>query len=329
MKMKAVMFQEGGSAETLHIRDVPMPRVGPGQLLLEVGATAVNRADILQRMGKYPPPKGASPILGLEVAGTVSAIGEGVDGFSRGDRVFGLVSGGGYAQFCLIDADMAMSMPAEWDFGYAAAIPEVFFTAGETLFTLGGLKAGESVLIHAGGSGVGTAGTQMAHAIGAEVFVTAGSWEKIEASKKLGSRAGIHYKTEDFATRIDELTDGKGVHLVQDFIGASYLSRNLQVLRRGGRLVLVGLLGGARTELNLALLLAKQIKIFGSIMRGLPLAEKVEIKQRFEARWLPRLIAQEIRPVIYEAFSYEEVSKAHSLMEENRHFGKIVLRIQA
>src|SRR5262249_13014838 len=203
----------------------------------------------------YPPPPGESDILGLELAGEVEAIGPAAQGFRVGDRVFGLVGGGGYAEKALIDYRMAMPIPAGWSFVEAAAVPEVFFTANETLFTLGQLAPGETVLIHAGASGVGTAGIQMARHIGARVFATAGSPEKVARITELGAEVGINYKTEDFAARVRTLTNRSGVELVQDFVGAAYLQRNLQCLKVGGRLVLVGLIGGAKVEADLGLIL--------------------------------------------------------------------------
>src|SRR5215470_68347 len=244
--MQAITFETPGEPEVLRLTEVPDPVPGPEQLLVRVRATALNRADTLQRRGQYPPPPGESDILGLELAGEVEAVGTMTQGFRVGDRVFGLVGGGSYAEKAVIDYRMAMPIPAHWSFVEAAAVPEVFLTANETLFTLGQLAPGETVLIHAGASGVGTAGIQMAHHIGARVFATAGSSDKIARITALGAEAGINYKTEDFATRVRELTNRAGVELVQDFIGAAYWQRNLQCLKVDGRLVLVGLMGGTK-----------------------------------------------------------------------------------
>ena len=326
--MQAVTFVEGGGADTLTVEEVARPLAGPGQLLVAVHAAGINRADVMQRKGFYPPPPGASPILGLELAGVVEAVGPDVDGFKPGDRVFGLVEGGAYADYCTMHAALAMPIPDDWAFTFAAAVTETFYTANETLFGVGGLVEGEHVLIHAGGSGVGSTGIQMAKAAGAHIYTTAGSPEKLARCLKLGAHVGIHYKTEDFVQKILEATNGEGVHLVQDFIGAAYLTRNLKVLQQRGRLVVVGLLGGSRAELDMGLILRKQLKIQGSVMRSLPLAEKVEIKQRFCDRWLPLLVKGALKPVIYEEIPMGRVPEAHQLMEENRHFGKIVLRIQ-
>ncbi len=325
--MKAIVIPEFGDAEVLTLMDVPTPQPGPNELLVNVRATGVNRADILQRRGYYPPPPGESEIMGLEIAGVVEALGSNVEGFQKGDRVFGLVSGGGYAEQALLDYRMAMTIPEPWDFPMASATPEVFFTANETLFTGGNLKEGEAVLIHAGGSGVGTAGTQMAHLMGANVFVTAGSPQKIEQSLKLGSNAGINYKTQDFVEEVKRQTRGQGVHLVLDFVGAAYLNRNLQALQHQGRLALVGLMGGTKAELNLAVVISKRLKLFGFIMRSLPIADKIAIKRRFEEHWFPKLIHGQIRPIIDSVFPLEQAAEAHKYMESNQHFGKIVLTI--
>jgi putative PIG3 family NAD(P)H quinone oxidoreductase len=326
--MQAIIFETPGDPDVLRLCEVPAPVPGPEQLLVRVRATALNRADTLQRRGQYPPPPGESDILGLELAGEVEAIGAAVHGFAPGDRVFGLVGGGGYAEKALIDYRMAMPIPPGWDFIRAAAVPEVFFTANETLFTLAGLQGGETVLIHAGASGVGTAGIQMARYVGARVLVTAGSAEKITRTIELGAEVGINYKEEDFATRVQELTSNAGVDLIQDFIGAAYWQRNLQCLKAGGRLVLVGLMGGAEVKADLGLIMRKRLRIIGSVMRSQPLANKIAITQRFRERWLPLLASGTIRPIIDRTFPLAEAAAAHRYMEENRNIGKIVLVVE-
>jgi putative PIG3 family NAD(P)H quinone oxidoreductase len=323
--MKAITFDVPGDPEVLHLSEVPDPVPGPEQLLIRVRATALNRADTMQRRGNYPPPPGESDILGLELAGEVEAVGAATHGFSPGERVFGLVGGGGYAEKALIDYRMAMPIPTGWDFVKAVAVPEVFFTANETLFTLGGLQGGETVLIHAGASGVGTAGIQMARHAGARVFVTAGSAEKIARTVELGAEAGINYKEEDFAAWIQELTNQAGVDLIQDFIGAGYLQRNLECLRIAGRLVLVGLMSGDKVEVDLGLIMRKRLRVIGSVMRSQPLENKIAITQRFRERWLPPLESGTIRPIIDTTFPLAEGAVAHRYMEENRNTGKIIL----
>jgi NADPH:quinone reductase-like Zn-dependent oxidoreductase len=222
---------------------------------------------------------------------------------------------------------MAMPIPAGWSFAQAAAVPEVFFTAQETLFTLGGLKEDETVLIHAAASGVGTAGIQMARETGVHIFITAGSTDKIRRCVELGATAGCNYKERDFADWIKEVTNGQGVDLIEDFIGAAYWERNLRSLKVGGRLVLVGLMGGVKVEANLGLIMTKRLQIFGSVLRSRPLADKIAITQRFRAKWLPLLAAGRIQPIIDRVFPLAQVAEAHRYMEENRNFGKIILEI--
>lgn len=325
--MKAIIKIGDGGPGVLKLGEVETPKPKSTQLLINVKSTALNRADILQRKGLYPPPAGESEILGLELSGVVEEKGAAVTGFELGDRVFGLVGGGGYAEYAIIDCQMAMHIPEDWSFEKAAAVPEVFLTANETLFKLGCLSSGESVLIHAGGSGVGTAGIQMANNVGAKVFITAGSNEKIEKAKMLGCTEGINYKTHDFAESIKNLTEGKGVDVVQDFIGQPYFEKNCSILKPNGRLLIVGLMGGPNAEIDLGIILRKRLQIFGSIMRPLKLKEKISITQRFVDRWLPLLQTGVINPVIDTIMPLEKADEAHRHMESNGNFGKIILRI--
>lgn len=325
--MKAIILSHFGAIDALHLRETPPPTPSAEQLLIKVHATALNRADILQRKGLYPPPAGDSEILGLELAGEVVAWGEQVQGFQQGDRVFGLVGGGAYAEYAVIDAQMALHIPETWSYEFAAAIPEVFMTANETLFELGQLQAGESVLIQAGASGVGTAAIQMARAAGASVFVTAGSDEKVKKCLDLGAHYAINYKNEDFYEKIMQLTDKEGVDVIEDFIGASYFERHLKLLKSQGRLIIVALMGGHKTEIPLNLLLTKRLKVYGSVMRSRTLAEKRELTQRFSQRWLPLLQQGAIKPIIDSIIPLAEVQRAHQLMEMSQHFGKIVLKV--
>jgi len=323
--MKAVVIKSHGGIEGLDWTDVADVVPTSLELLVRVRAAGVNRADILQRQGFYPPPPGESEIPGLEIAGDVVAMGEETKGFQVGDRIFGLVAGGGYGEFCPIHYRMAMPLPTDWSYSQGAAVTEVFYTAGETLFTHGGLREGEDVLIHAGGSGVGSAGIQLATRAGARVYVTAGSQAKIDRCMALGAVAGFNYKQEDFVAGIQRETAGAGVHQVLDFIGGAYLNRNLQVLRPMGRLVVVGLLGGRKAELDLGLILTRRLRIIGSVMRSLSLEEKRAIKQRFMKRWMPGFEENGLQPIIYAEVPVENVREAHKIMEENLHFGKIVL----
>lgn len=325
--MQAITVSVPGGPEVLRLTTLPDPTPAAEQILVRVRATALNRADVMQRLGQYPPPPGESDILGLELAGEVEAVGTAVKDLAPGDRVFGLVGSGGYAEKAVIDARMAMPIPAGWSFAQAAAVPEVFFTAQETLFTLGGLKEGETVLIHAAASGVGTAGIQMARETGARILVTAGSADKIQRCVELGATAGCNYKERDFAEWVKEVTNGQGVDVIEDFIGAAYWERNLRSLKTGGRLVLVGLMGGVKVEANLGLLMTKRLQIFGSVLRSRPLADKIAITQRFRSKWLPLLAAGRIKPIVDRVFPLAQVADAHRYMEENRNFGKIILEV--
>ena len=325
--MQAVIFDASGGPEILKVGHVADPVPGADQILVRVRATALNRADTLQRQGLYPPPPGESDVLGLELAGEVEAVGSAVRDVHVGDRVFGLVGGGGYAEKAVLDARMAMPMPAGWSFAAAAAVPEVFFTAQETLFTLAELRPGETVLIHAGASGVGTAGIQMARETGANVLVTAGSAEKIARCVELGATAGCNYKERGFADWVHERTDGRGVDVIEDFIGAAYWDDNLKSLAVGGRLVLVGFMGGTKAQTNLGLILMKRLRIFGSVLRSRPLADKIDITRRFQADWLPLLEAGRIKPIIDRRFSLHEAADAHRYMEANKNVGKIILDV--
>ena len=325
--MQAITASTPGGPEVLRLSTVPDPTPTAEQVLVRVRATALNRADVMQRLGQYPPPPGESNILGLELAGEVEAVGVAVKDIAPGDRVFGLVGSGGYAEKAVIDARMAMPIPAGWSFAQAAAVPEVFFTAQETLFTLGGLQEGETVLIHAAASGVGTAGIQMARETGARTLITAGSAEKIQRCIDLGATAGCNYKERDFAEWVKEVTLGQGVDVIEDFIGAAYWDRNLRSLKTGGRLVLVGLMGGVKVEANLGLVMTKRLQIFGSVLRSRSLADKIAITQRFRAKWLPLLAAGRIKPIIDHIFPLAQTAEAHRYMEENRNFGKIILEV--
>ena len=325
--MQAIRVTKPGGPEVLQLMTVPDPVPTAEQLLVRVRATALNRADTLQRTGNYPPPAGETDTLGLELAGEVEAVGSAVKEIKPGDRVCALVGSGGYAEKAVFDVRMAMPIPPGWSFVQAAAVPEVFFTAQETMFTLGNLKAGETVLIHAAASGVGTAGIQMAREIGARILVTAGSADKIQRCLELGATAGCNYKERDFADWVKEVTKDQGVDLIEDFIGASYWDKNLRSLKIGGRLVLVGLMGGVKVEANLQLIMAKRLQIFGSVLRARPLTDKIDITQRFRERWLPLLASGRIKPIVDRVFPLAQAADAHRYMEENRNFGKIILEV--
>ena len=324
--MRCVKVKEPGGPDVLEIVDLPEPGPGTGQLLVRNFAAGLNRADLLQRRGLYPPPAGESDILGLEFAGEVAAAGEGVEGFSRGDRVFGLCGGGAYAEFLVVDARLAVSIPSNMSYESAAAAPEAFYTAEDGLFSLGGLKEGQTVLVHAGASGVGTAAIQLAVAAGARVIATAGTAEKAAACEELGA-AGVNYRAKDFSEAVAGLTAGEGVDLVLDLVGASYWDRNIASLRSGGRMVLLGLLGGASAEVNLGSVLSKRLSIIGSVMRSRSTEEKAEVTARFRERTLPLLESGELKTVVDSILPLEDVRQAHERMEENLNTGKIILRL--
>jgi putative PIG3 family NAD(P)H quinone oxidoreductase len=307
--------------------EVPTPEPGADAALVQIHATAVNRADLLQRRGFYPPPPGEPDILGMEAAGVVVAKGERVEKWQIGDRVCCLLGGGGYAEYVAVHGDMLLPIPTHLDFIQAAAIPEVFYTAFITLFLEGDLRANERALVHAGGSGVGTAAIQLARQRGAQVFVTAGSDDKLARCAELGADAGINYKTEDFAERVAKLTGGEGVDVVLDCVGGSYLERNVGALRAKGRLVIIGLMGGAKAEINLALLVGKRLRVLGSVLRARPLAEKIAITEAFKTEVLPLLASGQVKPIVDAVYPITEAAQAHEYVAANRNFGKVVLRV--
>ena len=325
--MKAVLFDPPGRVEDLHLAEVPRPDPAAGELLVRNFATALNRADLLQRRGLYPPPAGASDILGLEFSGEVAEVGEGVDTFRRGDRVFGLCAGGAYAEFLCIDQRLAMAIPDTLSFDAAAAIPEAFLTAGECLFELARLRADETLLVHAGASGVGSAAIQLARRAGVRVAATVGSPEKASFCDELGVDRVIEYREQDFVTAVLGETEGRGVDVVLDFIGADYLERNLKALAIGGRLLLIGLLGGRKAELDLSTLLMRRLSILSTTMRGQSIEAKGAMTRRFHDTVLPAFESGELRPLIDEVYSLEDVRQAHARMEANENRGKIILRL--
>ncbi len=326
--MKAIVTTGPGGVDVLRMGECEDPVPAQGELLVRVRATALNRADLLQRRGLYPPPAGASDVLGLEIAGEVVAAGPGCEGWARGDRAFALVPGGGYAERAAVPAAMAMRIPDRLSFEAAAAVPEVFLTAYLNLFDLGGLGPGRSVLVHAGASGVGTAAIQLAREAGAVCLVTAGSAEKIARCLDLGARAGWNYRQGPFAPWVAEQTGGKGVDLVLDTVGAPYLEQNLRSLAVDGAMIVVGLLGGARAEkIDLGLLLSRRLRIVGSTLRALPLDRKIALAKRFAAFGLPRLADGRLCPVVDSILDWADAAKAHARMESNANIGKIVLRV--
>lgn len=325
--MKAIVITDPGAPDGLQLQEVPEPEPRPGYVLVDVKATALNRADLLQRRGLYPPPKGESDILGLECAGIVSAVPQGVQGVREGDRVMALLPGGGYAERVAIPARMAIPLPESLSFEQGAAIPEAFLTAREALFTLGRLEAGHTALVHAAAGGVGSAAVQLAHQHGARVIATAGSADKLEKVRTLGADVLVNYREQDFADVVLERSDGKGADVVLDFVGGAYWDRHARCLATGGRCVVIGVLGGMTAEVNLALLLRKRLQILGLVMRSRPVSDKIAITDAFIRESLPLFSEQRLHPVIDRTFPLSEAGAAHAYMEQNKNFGKIVLTV--
>lgn len=328
--MKAVLVKKPGDVDQLCIGDFPKPVCGKEEILFKVKATALNRADLLQRRGYYPPPEGASPLMGLEAAGVVEEIGENcAEDWKIGDRVFALLPSGGYAEYVTVPEKMALRIPEGISFSEAASIPEAFLTAFQTLFWVGRLNKGEHVLIHAGAGGVGSAAIQLARAAGAIPIVTVGSEKKQRFCLDLGAQHAFNYKDGDFASRVLDATEGQGVEMVLDFIGAAYWKQNIKVLKMDGRWVLIGTLGGTRLEqVSLAPILNKRLQLTGTTLRNRSLDYKISLSHEFASFAISRLKGGEIRPVIDRVFPFEQVKEAHKYMEANRNCGKIVLNLE-
>jgi putative PIG3 family NAD(P)H quinone oxidoreductase len=327
--MQAIVVREPGDEQVLRVADAPRPAPGPSDLRIRVRAAGVNRADLLQRQGLYPPPPGASDILGLECAGTVVEVGSAVRGFAAGERVMALLTGGGYAEEAVVDHGSVLRIPPGMSDEEAGGFPEVFLTAFSNLFMprLGALAPGETALVHGGGGGVGTAAIRLLREADHRVFVTAGSDDKCRQCVELGATAAINYRSEEFADRVRELTAGRGVDVILDHIGARYFAANVGALAPGGRLVEIGLMGGAVAEVNLARMLVARLSVIGSTLRSRPNAEKAAIVAAFDERFGAALAAGRLRPVIHRVLPLAEAPEAHRLMQASEHFGKIVLRV--
>jgi putative PIG3 family NAD(P)H quinone oxidoreductase len=326
--MKAVLISEPGGPDVLSVGEVADPVPAAGEVLLDVVATAVNRADLLQRAGHYPPPPGASPILGLECSGRIAALGSGVTGWQVGDEVCALLSGGGYAERVSVPAVQLMRVPAGLDLISAAALPEVTCTVWSMVFDrapAAALLPGESFLVHGGSSGIGTMAIQLAAAQGSRVFTTAGSAEKLAACRDLGAEVAINYRDADFAAVVADHTGGAGVDVVLDTIGAKYLAANLDALATGGRISVIGLLGGSSGSLNLAVLMQKRATIFAAGLRARPVEQKAAIVTGTEAHVWPLISAGRVRPVVHEVLPLAEAGQAHRMVERSDHIGKLVL----
>ncbi|MBX5456398.1 MAG: NAD(P)H-quinone oxidoreductase [Thermogemmatispora sp.] len=324
--MRAVVITRPGGPEVLAIREVPTPEPQGDQVRVRVHAAGLNRADLLQRAGGYPaPPDVPSGIPGLEFAGTVDAVGPLARRWRPGQRVMGLAGGGAQAEYIVVHEGLLVEIPDRLDFVQAAGIPEVFMTAHDALFTQAGLQMGERVLIHAAGSGVGTAAIQLAHATGAITFGTARTPAKLEQARELGLDHAL--TAQDFAAEVQRLTGGQGVQVVLDFVGSAYLAQNMEALAPWGRMVILATMGGAQAEINLGLLMAKRLQIRGSTLRARSLEEKLAVTRRFATSVLPLLASGRVKPVIERVYPLEEIAEAHRYMGENRNFGKLILSL--
>ena len=323
--MICIEIAHPGGPEVLVPVERPTPAPAAGEVLIKVAAAGVNRPDVMQRLGKYPPPPGASDIPGLEVAGTVAKLGERIDRWKVGDELCALVSGGGYAEYCVAPSPQCLPVPRRTDLTAAAAIPETFFTVWTNLFERGRLKRGESVLIHGGSSGIGTTAIQLARAWSARVFATAGSAEKCRACEGIGAERCFNYREVDFAAGVRELTTGRGVDVVLDMVGAEYFARNVEVLAMEGRLVEIATLRGARTELNIQTMMQRRLTITGSTLRTRSVAEKGAIAAAVGEHVWPLLEAGTVKPILHRTFPLREAAAAHRVMEDGTHIGKLVL----
>lgn len=324
-EMTAIEIASPGGPEVLRVARRPVPRPANGEVLIEVAAAGVNRPDVLQRRGQYPPPPGASDLPGLEVAGTIVEIGPTVTRWRVGDRVCALVAGGGYAEYCIAPAPQCLPIPENVDLIAAAAIPETFFTVWTNLFQRGHLRAGERVLIQGGTSGIGTTAIQLAHALGASVFATAGSTEKCDACRRLGAAVAINYRESDFVEVIRRATSGAGVDVVLDIIGGDYFPRNVDCLALNGRLVQIGLQGGARSTIDLGRVMRHRLMITGSTLRVRTVEEKGALARDVETHVWPLLSTGRVAPVIDRTFPLSDAAAAHERIEGGEHIGKLVL----
>jgi NADPH:quinone reductase len=325
--MNVVEIAAPGGPEQLKPAKRPVPTPGDAEVLIRVAAAGVNRPDVMQRQGRYPPPPGASDLPGMEVAGEIAALGPNVSGFSVGDRVTALLPGGGYAAYAIAAAPLCLPVPEGLSMVEAAAIPETYFTVWTNLFERAGCKAGDTVLVHGGSSGIGTTAIQLAHAWNARVFATAGSAEKVKACERLGAARGINYHTEDFVEVINQETGGKGVDIILDMVAGPYVARNIDSLAIEGRCVCISLLGGSRAEINMGKILMKRLTLTGSTLRSRTVAQKAAVAAGVLKNVWPLLREGRARPVIHATFPLAEASEAHRLMESSNHIGKIVLTL--
>jgi NADPH:quinone reductase len=325
--MRAIEISAPGGPDVLRIGARPIPAPGAGEVLIKVAAAGINRPDVMQRKGVYPPPPGAPDILGLEVAGTVVALGPEVNQIALGDEVCALVAGGGYAEYCVAPAPQCLPVPRGLSLVEAASLPETFFTVWSNVFDRARLAAGESLLVQGGSGGIGVTAIQIAHALGNPVFATAGSAEKCAACERLGAARAINYKTEDFVAAVKEATSGRGVDVILDMVGGDYLPREIAALAEEGRIVLINTMGGMQSPINLRDIMVRRLSITGSTLRPRPVAFKGAIATALRQKVWPLIEAGKIRPVVFRTFPLEAAAEAHRLMESSEHIGKIVLTV--
>ncbi|WP_124080350.1 NAD(P)H-quinone oxidoreductase [Pigmentiphaga humi] len=325
--MIAIEITQPGGPEVLKPAERPMPSAGKGEILIKVAAAGVNRPDVAQRQGTYPPPPGASDLPGLEVAGTVAAVGEGAQGFAVGDEVCALVNGGGYAEYCAVPATQALPIPKGLSMVEAAGIPETYFTVWSNVFMRGRLAQGESLLVHGGASGIGTTAIQLAKALGNPVYATVGSDDRVAAVEQLGATAGINYKSQDFVEEVARLTDKRGVDVVLDMVAGDYVNRDLQCMADDGRIVIIALLGGAKGQIDFNRVLRRRQTITGSTLRPRSAEFKGEVAQQLKQHVWPLIEAGRLKPVVHATFPLKDAAKAHAMMEAGEHVGKIVLTV--
>jgi NADPH2:quinone reductase len=323
--MIAIEIREAGGPEVLVPVERPTPVPNAGEVLIKVTAAGVNRPDVFQRLGRYPPPPGVTDIPGLEVSGVITEVASGAGNFRVGEAVCALVAGGGYAEYCVAPAPQCLPAPRGLDLADAAAIPETFWTVWTNVFERGRLQAGESILIHGGSSGIGTTAIQLARSFGARVFATAGSAEKCAACERLGAERGINYREDDFVAVVREQTAGRGVDVVLDMVGGPYFTRNIDVLATEGRLVEIATLQGAKTELNIQTVMQRRLTITGSTLRARPIADKGAIAQAVHRHVWPLIESGAVKPIVYATFPLREAAAAHRVMESSAHIGKLVL----
>jgi putative PIG3 family NAD(P)H quinone oxidoreductase len=327
LEMTVIEIAAPGGPEQLKLGSRPVPSPKDEEVLVRVAAAGVNRPDVMQRQGRYPPPAGASDLPGLEIAGEIVALGPKVSGLTMGDKITALLPGGGYAGYVIAAAPLCLPVPHGISMVEAAAIPETFFTVWTNLFERGGCKPGDTVLVHGGTSGIGTTAIQLAAAWGARVFATAGSEDKARACEKFGAVRGINYRTQDFVEVMRTETAGKGVDITLDIVAGSYVARNLEVAAVEGRIVTISLLGGSRAEINMGMILTKRLTLTGSTLRSRTVAQKAAVAEAVRKNVWPLLSAGRVRPIIHATFPLAQASEAHRLMETSNHIGKIVLTI--